>query len=192
VRPLIVSLGKDGLTHFLVRLTTEGRRQGQIAAIEKIARTLNPSYPFTYTYTDDNYRQFFFGKTGGLVQLINIFGGMAILISCLGLYGLATFLVEKRSKEICVRRILGAGTGGIWLSLSREFLRPVVLGFVIAAPLAALALSKMLSSIEYRIGLSWWIFAVAGGAVLVLALATVSYHGIRAVRLKPAETLRAE
>jgi putative ABC transport system permease protein len=191
VKPLIVRLGGDNFSHILVRLANGGNRQAQISAIGKIVKALNPSYPFSYTFTDDDYRGMFINDEG-LIQLMNVFGGMAILISCLGLYGLAAFLVEKRTKEICVRRVLGAGTPRIWLSLSREFLKPVVLGFVIAAPLAALALEKTLSIIQYHTGLSWWIFATAGAAVLILALVTVSGHAIKAVRLNPAQALRME
>jgi putative ABC transport system permease protein len=192
IKPLIVEHDKGNFDHFLVRLSNdEGNRRGQIEKIQTIVKTLNPAYPFSYTFTDDNYRQMF-TNDDGIIQLMNIFGGMAILISCLGLYGLASFLVEKRSKEICVRRVLGAQTRNIWLSLSREFLKPVALGFVIAAPLAALALQKTLSFFQYHSGLSWWMFALAGVAVLVLALFTVTYHGIKAVHLNPAQALRMD
>jgi putative ABC transport system permease protein len=191
IKPLFVQLDKGNFSHILVRLDTQGDRQTQITAIGKIVKALNPSYPYSYTFTDDDYQQMFVNDEG-VVHLMNVFGGMAILISCLGLYGLAAFLVEKRTREICVRRVLGSGTRRIWLSLAREFLKPVVLGFVIAAPLAGLALEKALSISQYHTGLSWWMFAVAGATVLILALITVSGHGLKAVRLNPAQALRME
>lgn len=127
-----------------------------------------------------------------LAQLAGIFAVMAILISCLGLFGLASFLVEKRTKEISIRKVLGASAGDLWLSLSTELLKPVILGFTLATPLAVLAMSELLSLFDYRIALSWWIFALAGVGSVVIALATVSYHGIRATRINPARSLQTE
>jgi putative ABC transport system permease protein len=140
-------------------------------------------------FVDDEHQDQF-KKDFGVTQLAEIFAVMAILISCLGLFGLASFLVEKRTKEISIRKVLGASAGNLWLSLSTEMLKPVILGFVVAAPLAALAISPLLSLSEYHIPLSWWIFALAGAAVFLIALATVSYHGFRAARINPHERCR--
>jgi putative ABC transport system permease protein len=117
---------------------------------------------------------------------------MAILISCLGLFGLASFLVEKRTKEISIRKVLGASVGDLWLSLSTEMLKPVVLGFIVATPLAVLAVTASLSNSDYRIPLQWWVFALADIGALMIALATISYHGLRAARLNPARSLQNE
>jgi putative ABC transport system permease protein len=125
-------------------------------------------------------------------ELANLFAVMAILISCLGLFGLASFLVEKRTKEISIRKVLGASPAGLWLSLATELLKPVLLGIVVATPLATMAMAGLLSLNDYHIKLSWWIFALAGAGALLIALATVSWHGIRAARINPARALQTE
>jgi len=191
IPPLIVYLGKGNLGHFLVRLTNDGQWKTHLGQIEKAVRALNPGYPFTYRFVDDEHQDQF-KKNFGVGQLANIFAVMAILISCLGLFGLASFLIEKRTKEISIRKVLGASPAGLWLSLSTEMLKPVLLGFIVATPLAAIAMTGLLSINDYHIRLSWWIFALAGAGALLIALATVSWHGIRAARISPARSLQTE
>jgi putative ABC transport system permease protein len=190
-QPLIVYLSQNGLSHFLLRITNDGQWQDRLARIEKIAKKLNPHYPFTFHFTDESYQQEFINALG-FQQLVNIFGGVAIFISCMGLFGFAGFIVERRKKEISIRKVLGATDGSLWLALGREFFQPVMLGFVIAVPLGILAMQKLLSTMDYHIRLSWWIFAVAGAAAFLIALATVSYHGLRAARINPGRSLQAE
>ena len=189
IPPLIVYLGKGNLGHFLVRLTNDGQWKAHLGQIEKTVKSLNPGYPFTCRFVDDEHQQQF-KKNFGVEQLANIFAVMAILISCLGLFGLASFLVEKRTKEISIRKVLGASPAGLWLSLSTEMLKPVLLGFIVATPLAAMAMAGLLSINDYHIRLSWRIFALAGA--LLIALTTVSWHGIRAARINPARSLQTE
>jgi putative ABC transport system permease protein len=190
-QPLIIYLYKGNLGHFLVRLANDGQWKQHLGQIEKTVKSLNPGYPFAFRFVDDE-RQEQFKKDFGIEQLADIFAVMAILISCLGLFGLASFVVEKRTKEICIRKVLGASPAGLWLSLSAEMLKPVVLGFILATPLAALAASGLLSLSDYHIRLSWWIFALAGAGAIVIALATVSYYGLRAARMNPAQSLQTE
>jgi putative ABC transport system permease protein len=192
VAPLIIYLRTDGLNNVLVRLDNAGKTTTTLTEIEKAEKSINPFYPFAFHFLEDAHQRYFVGhfKIEGLV---NLFGTIAILLSCLGLFGLAGFIAERRAKEISIRKILGAGPGTIWLSLSKEFLKPVFIGFIIGSPLAALALAKLLSSTsDYHLDLSWWIFAVAGAATLLIALATVSYHGLRAARINPARSLQTE
>lgn len=191
IPPLIVYFGKENLGHILVRLNNDGQWKAHLAQIERTAKALNPDYPFTFRFTDDEH-QLQFKNDSRSVQLANIFSVLAILISCMGLFGLASFLVERRTREMGIRKVLGASPGGLWLSLSVEMLKPVILGLIIALPLAAMASAAMLTAAEYRIGLSWWIFAIAGAGALLLALATVSYHGARAARINPARVLATE
>ena len=191
IPPLIVYLGKGNLSHFLVRLTNDGQWKVHLGQIEKMVKSLNPGYPFMCRFVDEEHQQQF-KKNFGVEQLANIFAVMAILISCLGLFGLASFLVEKRTKEISIRKVLGASPAGLWLSLSTEMLKPVLLGFIVATPLAAMAMAELLSINDYHIRLSWWIFALAGAGALLIALATVSWHGIRAARINPARSLQTE
>ncbi|HTJ12982.1 MAG TPA: ABC transporter permease [Dinghuibacter sp.] len=191
VQPLIVYFSKGNLGHFLIRLTNDGQWKTHLRQIEAVTRTLNPGYPFTFRFVNEEYQQQF-SKNFGVEQLADLFTVAAILISCLGLFGLATFLVGQRSKELSIRKVLGASPAGLWLSLSAEMLKPVVLGFVIAAPLAAIALSAALKVSDYHIHLSWWMFAASGAGAVGIALATVSYQGFRAARANPVDALRAE
>ena len=189
--PLIVYLGKENLGHFLIRLANDGQWKGHLDQIEKTVKSVNPGYPFTFRFVDDELQDQF-KKDQGVIQLAEIFAVMAILISCLGLFGLASFLVEKRTKEISIRKVLGASAGDLWLSLSTEMLKPVVLGFVLATPLAVLAVTASLSNNAYHVPLPWWIFALADIGTLTIALATVSYHSLRAARINPARSLQNE
>jgi putative ABC transport system permease protein len=189
--PLIVYLGKGNLGHFLVRLANDRQWKAHLDQIEKTVKSVNPGYPFTFRFVDDEHQDQF-KKDQGIIQLAEIFAVMAILISCLGLFGLASFLVEKRTKEISIRKVLGASVGDLWLSLSTEMLKPVVLGFIVATPLAVLAVTASLSNSDYRIPLQWWVFALADIGALMIALATISYHGLRAARLNPARSLQNE
>jgi putative ABC transport system permease protein len=191
-QPLVVYLGKEGwLGHFLVRLSNDGQWKAHLGQIEKTVRSLNPGYPFTCRFVDDEHQEQF-KNDFGMEQLANVFAVMAILISCLGLFGLASFLVEKRTREISIRKVLGASPAGLWLSLSTELLKPVCLGIVVATPLAAMAMSGLLSISDYHIRLSWWIFGLAGAGAILVALATVSWHGVRAARINPGRNLQTE
>jgi predicted lysophospholipase L1 biosynthesis ABC-type transport system permease subunit len=127
-----------------------------------------------------------------MAEMANVFGGMAIFISCLGLFGLSAFVAERRGKEISIRKVLGASIGSLWYSLSKDFLKPVVIAFILAAPLTGLLMSKMLKLMDYHISLSWWIFVLAGFIAMAIAVATVSWNGVKATMGKPGERLRAE
>ncbi|HXB35332.1 MAG TPA: FtsX-like permease family protein [Puia sp.] len=189
--PMIVYLRIGNLDHFLIRLTNDRQWKTNLSKIEKVAKALNPGYPFTFQFTDEERQQQFNGSRH-LAELMNIFAAMAILISCLGLFGLASFLVERRTKEMSIRKVLGATPARLWFSLSMEMLKPVILSVIIATPLAALALKPLLATYDYHIPLSWWIFAIAGVGAVFIALATVSYHGLRAARINPARSLQTE
>jgi hypothetical protein len=190
-QPLIVYLGTGFTPHFLLRLRNDGQWKAHLSEVEKVAKSLNPGYPFTFRFIDDEHQEQF-KNDFGIEQLADIFSVMAILISCLGLFGLAGYMVDRRTKEICIRKILGASPASIWASLSADMLKPVGLGFIVATPLAVLATMGVLSINEYHVGLSWWVFVVVGAGACLIALATVSYHCILAVRMSPARSLRAE
>jgi putative ABC transport system permease protein len=189
--PLIVYLGKENLGHFLIRLANDGQWRPHLEQIAQYTKALNPGYPFTFRFIDDEHQDQF-KHDFGVEQLATIFAVMAILISCLGLFGLASYLIERRTKEISIRKVLGAGAADLWWSLSLEMLKPVLLGFLVATPLAALAMSKLLTINDYHIQLTWWFFAAAGAGAVVVALLTVSYHGLRAARINPARSLQTE
>lgn len=190
-QPLIVYLSKKNLTHFLVRLTNDGQWKTHLSQIEAAVKELNDGYPFTFRFTDDEHQEFF-KNDFGTEQLSNIFALLAILISCMGLFGLSGFVVERRMKEISIRKVLGASPAGLWYSLTKEMLKPVFIAIAAAIPLAVLALAPVLNLVDYHISLSWWFFVVAGGGAIIVALLTVSYYGIRATRINPARLLQTE
>lgn len=189
--PLIAYLGKGGLGHILVRIANDDRWRGRIDQIKTVAKKINPGYPFTFRFAVDQYQDEF-NNAYNLRRLMTIFGCMGIFIACLGLFGLSGFLVERRRKEISIRKVLGAGVFGLWISLSADFLRPVLLGFVLAAPLAGWGMQQLLNSMDYHIHLSWWMFVLPGIAAMVVSLATVSYHGIKGALANPAASLQSE
>ena len=150
-----------------------------------------PDAPFSYTFIDQRFAQLYeaeerFGQVAGIFALL------AILIACLGLFGLASFTAEQRTKEVGVRKALGASTGGIVLLLSRDFTQVVLIAFVLAVPFAYFGMDRWLDTFAYRIDLSWWIFLGAGLAALGIALLTVSYQSVKTALANPVQALRYE
>ncbi|UPK68421.1 ABC transporter permease [Chitinophaga filiformis] len=189
--PLIVYLNHGPLNHLFVRLRNDADWQKRLAQIEQIVKKHNPDYPFEFHFTKDLYQRQFKGirSTG---QMVSLTGMLAIFISCMGLFGLSAFLAERRNKEIGIRKVFGANVAKIWLMLSQDFLKPVLIAFLIAAPLAGWAMYLLLSSFDYHISLSWWMFVLAGTLVLLVALFTISYQGIKAALTNPIDSLRTE
>ncbi len=158
---------------------------------EKVFKKYNPQYPFDYQFVDEDYARKFDEeqRTGTLAAL---FAGLTIFISCLGLFGLATYMAENRIKEIGVRKVLGASVANITTLLSTDFLKLVILSFLIASPLAWYAMSQWLASYTYRISIEWWVFAATGLLSVLIAVLTVSYQSIKAAIANPVRSLRSE
>jgi putative ABC transport system permease protein len=147
--------------------------------------------PFEYSFLDTEVQKQYETEVT-LSQIINAFTLMAIVISCLGLFGLAAFSAEQRSKEIGVRKVLGASVTGIVQLLSKDFVQLVLVALAIATPIAWWGMNKWLQAFEYRVPISWWMFALAGVLALVIALVTVSSQAIKAARMNPVKSLKAE
>ena len=158
---------------------------------EHVFKKYNPQYPFDYKFADEEYALKFQEeqRTGTLAAL---FAGLTIFISCLGLFGLATYMAENRIKEIGVRKVLGASVASITTLLSKDFLTLVIISFLLASPIAWWAMSRWLSSYTYRISIQWWVFAAAGFLSVFIALITVSYQAIKAAIANPVKSLRTE
>jgi putative ABC transport system permease protein len=170
-----------------------GGRQARpaIAFIESAWKKVFPEYPFDFQFLDDHYKELY--RTDAQVsQIVAVMAGLAILISCLGLFGLASFSTEKRTKEIGIRKILGATVKDVVFLLSKNFVRLVLIANLIAWPLAWLALHRWIQDYAYRIPISWWVFALAGLAALLIALGTVSSLTIKAAMSNPVKSLRTE
>lgn len=158
---------------------------------EKIWKKIAPSAPFEYTFLDEDIQQQY-AQEITLKKVVNSFTAIAILICCLGLFGLAMFTAEQRTKEIGVRKVLGASVFSITTLLSKEFLRPVLIAFLIASPLAYLAMNQWLRGFVYHINIGWKSFVLAGILTMLITLLTVSYQSIRAALANPVKSLRTE
>ncbi len=174
-----------------VRLKPGADVETVIKEMGSVLRKDNPSYPFTYHFVDDQFNQMFLNEQL-ISKLSRLFAALAIIISCLGLFGLAAYTAERRTKEIGVRKVLGASVVNITTLLSKDFLQLVCLSCLVAFPVAWLVMHKWLQSYQYRIDISWWIFLAAGGAAILIALMTVSFQAIRAAVANPVESLRTE
>jgi len=162
-----------------------------IAKAEKIFKQYNPQYPFSYVFADESYaRKFKEEQRVGL--LAALFAGLTIFISCLGLFGLATYMAENRIKEIGVRKVLGASVASVTTLLAKDFIKLVLVAFVIAAPVAWFSMNKWLEDYHYKIDIGWGVFALAGFMALFIAVLTVSYQSIRAAIANPVKSLRSE
>jgi putative ABC transport system permease protein len=162
-----------------------------LAGLEPLFKRYNPGSPFLYYFNDEEFAEKFAAENQiGSIALV--FSSLAIFISCLGLFALAAFVAEQRTKEIGLRKVLGAGVVNLWALLSADFVRLVLLSMCIAMPLIGLAMNKWLQNYEYHTPLSWWIFAAAGAGTLLITLATVSYQSIKAALMNPVKSLRTE
>ncbi|RDC65614.1 ABC transporter permease [Adhaeribacter pallidiroseus] len=204
VKPLVLVMQPDSLYRGIenlmfssspqpdisVRLQT-GNLTEQVALLEKTWKSLSPNEPFAYTFLDENlanqYRQ-----EQRLGKMVNIASALSIFISCLGLFGLTTLAVARRTKEIGVRKVLGASVTNIVALLSKDFVGLVVIANVVAWPLAWYSIHQWLQDFAYQVPVSWWIFGLAGVATLVIALVTISFHAVRAALANPVQALRRE
>jgi putative ABC transport system permease protein len=182
----------DGYADFItIRLKPGAPVRSALAAIEPLFRRFNPASPFNYEFNDEEYAQKFAAETR-IGSLSAVFSGLAILISCLGLFGLASFVAEKRTKEIGVRKLLGANIISLWSLLSKDFIKLVVFSMAISMPLIGLAMHKWLQYYQVHTPMPWWLFAASGAGILLLTLATVSIQSLKAALMKPAKSLRTE
>ncbi|HEY8915403.1 MAG TPA: ABC transporter permease [Chitinophaga sp.] len=193
-RPILICGAKSSFMTFQViqiKLNGSNATTKNLAKAATIFRKYNPEYPFEYKFVDDSYAQKFENeqRQGTLAAL---FAGLTIFISCLGLFGLAAYMAENRIREIGVRKVLGASITGITTLLSKDFVKLVIISFIIAAPLSYWCMDKWLQSYEYRVSIQWWVFALACCLSIAIAILTVSYQAIRAAMANPVESLRKE
>lgn len=191
ITPMVIRGAKGWFNVMNFRLSNNNLTKDNLKKAEAIFKKYNPEYPFEYHFVDEDYSKKFDDekRTGTLAGL---FAGLTIFISCLGLFGLATYMAENRVKEIGVRKVLGASVTGIAALLSGDFLRLVLISFVLAAPVAWWAMYKWLQGYPYRVDIKWWVFAMAGGLSVAIAVVTVSYQAIKAALSNPARSLRSE
>jgi len=174
-----------------IRLAPETGTREALVKVEEVFRKYNPSSPFDFTFVDQLYAQKFSDEER-IGKLAGVFAGLAIFISSLGIFGLASFVAERRTKEIGIRKVLGASVATLWRLLSREFVILVLISLVLAMPAAYFGMLRWLEHYEYHTDLAWWIFVSAGTGALAITLLTVSYQSIRAAVANPVKSLRSE
>jgi putative ABC transport system permease protein len=190
IEPLILQIEPGYYRYLAIRIDPIDI-SGTMAFIREKWEALDPNHPFQYSFLDETFDALF----RQVEQFIRIFGyaaALAIFIACLGLFGLAAFATDRRTKEIGIRKVLGASVSQVFRLLSGQFAWLVLIAFVLGSPLAYLAMHEILQNFAYRINIGWWIFALASGLAFIIALATVSIQAIKAALANPVETLRYE
>jgi ABC-type antimicrobial peptide transport system permease subunit len=191
IRPLIIDVKEyEYFGVVLVKLEAGKTKEG-LASLEAVCKEINPNYPFEFKFLDQEYDKLYRNERV-ITRLTNIFAMLGIAISCLGLLGLVIFTAEQRTKEIGIRKVLGATVANIVNLLSKEFLSLVMLSFMIAAPVAGYFMNEWLRGFAYRIDLSWWIYGMAGGSALLIALLTISFQAFQSAITNPVKSLRME
>ncbi|MFL0353095.1 ABC transporter permease [Xanthomarina sp. GH4-25] len=181
----------DNAAYYNLRLNPNKSVSQNLEIIESTFKNNFPNLPFDYQFVDQEYAQKFRSEER-VASLAKVFTGLAIFISCLGLFGLAAFVAEQRTKEIGVRKILGASVSQLWVILSKDFITLVVISLVIASPIAYYIMSHWLQKFSYRTTISWDIFALACSGALIITLITVSFQSIKAATSNPVDSLRTE
>jgi ABC-type antimicrobial peptide transport system permease subunit len=191
IKPMVIAFsGREIYGSILFRLDA-GKTMQAIASIQKLCREMNPGFPFTYSFVDEQYQRLY-NNEQVISKLSDAFASLAIFISCLGMLGLVMFTAEQRTKETGIRKVLGASVGNIIRLLSADFLRLVLIAFLIASPVAWWAMHKWLNNYAYKIDISWWMFAAAGGLVILIAAFTISFQSVRTAMANPVKSLRTE
>ena len=190
-RPIIFKGPKYGSNVMNIKFNNKNTTSQNLASTEKILKKYNPAYPFEYHFIDEEYAKKFSDQQL-IGTLAGLFAGLTIFISCLGLFGLATYMAESRVKEVGVRKILGASVSNITALLSKDFVTLVVISIFIASPIAWYFMKQWLMSFDYRIQINWYVFVLAGLTSIIIALITVSFQAIKAAMANPVASLRSE
>ena len=191
IRPTIYALDYEWANYISIKINPQLSATEALPKIEAVFRKYNPASPFEYKFADQEYATKFAGEER-IGTLAGFFASLAILISCLGIFGLASFIAEQRTKEIGVRKVLGASVLNLWALLSSDFVRLVLIAFLIASPTAYYLMHDWLQTYEYRADIPWWIFAIAGSGAMIITLVTISFQSIKAALMNPVKSLRSE
>ncbi|KAA0993175.1 ABC transporter permease [Dyadobacter aurulentus] len=189
ISPLVMILGKGSGT-MIAKVKTKDIA-GLISSLEKKWNAFKPDLPFTYSFLDDRFDETYKAEQK-TAKILGLFAALTIFVACLGLFGLATFTAEQRTKEIGVRKVLGASVPGIVVLLSRDFMKLVGIAMLIAAPMAWWLMNKWLQDFAYKIDVAWWMFVAAGMLSLMVALVTVSFQSVKAALMNPVKSLKSE
>ncbi|SIN67659.1 ABC transporter permease [Chitinophaga niabensis] len=191
IKPFMVKGPKEGMGVLHIKLSNKYTTAEALAGVEAVFRKYNPQYPFESFFVDEQYARKF-GEQQFMTRLIGLFSGLAILIACLGLLGLTIYMAENRTKEIGIRKVMGASVFNITCLLTTDFMKLVVVALFIASPVAWYFMDQWLDNYNYRIHISWWVFLLAGTGALTVAFFTISVQTIRAASINPVRSLRIE
>jgi putative ABC transport system permease protein len=191
IEPLCLFLDTYPGFGFITVRTEPGKTKQALASMEKANTKFNPTFPFEYTFADEDYKRKYASEVV-LSDLAQAFSGLVIFISCLGLFGLAAFNAEQRTKEIGIRKVLGATVTNIVALLSHDFVKLVVIAFILGAPVAWYCVQYWLQGYAYRVDVSAWMFGAAGATAFLIAFVTVSSQALRAAVRNPVESLKSE
>lgn len=189
ITPLVMVLGNNEGS-IIVKTKTKDIAS-LLTVLKRQWADLNAEEPLTYSFLDDRYNETYKSEQK-IGHILGIFAGLTIFVACLGLFGLARFTAEQRTKEIGIRKVLGASVSGIFNLLSKDFLKLVFVAFIIASPIAWFIMNKWLQDFAYRINISWWIFVIAAFLAILITLITISFQAIRAATVNPVKSLRSE
>jgi len=188
---LFSATSPDHANKMYLRIKPKSNIEQVLAKIEAVMKKNNPAYPFNYKFVDEQFNQMFVSEML-ISKLSRVFAVLAIVISCLGLFGLSAYTAERRTKEIGIRKVLGASVTGIASLLSKDFLKLVGLSCLLSFPLAWWMMHNWLQGYQYRIEINWWIFLIAGSAAILIALITISFQAVKAALANPVKSLRSE
>jgi putative ABC transport system permease protein len=191
VRASLFHLTKNAGDIVIIKINPAKSAHEALGKIENVFKTYNPAQPFEYQFVDEAYAKKF-GNEERIGKLATSFATLAIFISCLGLFGMASFMAEQRIKEIGVRKVLGASVFNLWRLLSKDFILLVIISLVIASPIAYYFMHNWLQNYQYRSDMAWWIFALTGVGAIAITLLTVSYQSIKAALANPVKSLKTE
>ena len=191
ITPVIIDVKEYENFGVVIARTKPGQTKQALASLSKVYQDINPHYPFVYQFIDEEYKKLYSNEL--IISKLSVLSAtLAITISCMGLLGLVMFSAEQRVKEIGIRKVLGASLSEIISLFSKDFLKLVVIAFIIAAPVGWLGIHHWLQNFAYRVDITWWVFALAGAVSLVMALLTVSFQAIKAAMANPVKSLRSE
>jgi putative ABC transport system permease protein len=189
--PLILFCDPINTNFLTIRLKDNVNINNALTKVESVIKANNPAYPVSYNFVDDQFNQYF--KSEVLIgKLAGVFAVLAIVISCLGLFGLSAFTAERRTREIGIRKVLGASIAGLATLLSKDFILMVLLSCVISFPLSWWMMHKWLQDYQYRAAINFWVFVVAGLSAILIAVITVSFQAVKAALMNPVKSLRSE
>jgi len=196
VRPTVFWWSYEGnawynMVWYNIRLNPMLSTHEALARVEKVFRAVLPAVPFDFKFLDEEYEKKFVGEVR-VGNLTSLFAALAIFISCLGLYGLTSFVAQQRTKEIGIRKVMGATTFNLWKMLAKGFVQLVLISIVISIPIAYYIVNTWLNGFQYRTEIAWWIFAAAGAGAVIITLITVSYRTIKAALANPVKCLKSE